>query len=168
MTDNKPIANINDDLSIANTSGRLQLTLIISCLGWVNLSLANPGNNNRNFREAAKFRFGLDNDVAFGPDNAFSTGWSFQIHTPAAGDWNSVQGVSQWVKDFGAWLPSLSAEGLKYRVSGSVGQLLQTPDDIEAQNNINNDFPYVGIMAFQGYWIAYNDMQSGVLRLPLV
>jgi hypothetical protein len=147
------------------TSGLLLLFFL--CLGWVSLSQANPGieeeafpgNTKRNFREAAKFRLEFDNDVVFGSDNAFSNAWSFQIHTPVADNWDSVQGVSQWVKDFGGWLPSLSGEGLKYRVSGSMGQLLQTPDDIEAANNISNDFPYAGIMAFQGSWIAYNDDQ---------
>ncbi len=134
-------------------------------LGWGSVSQASsdidgktfPGDYNKPFREVAKYRFEFDNDIVFGSDNAFTNGWSFQMHSPVADDWDSLQGVSQWVKDFGGWIPSLSGPDLKYRVSGSLGQVIQTPNDIEAANNIENDFPYAGILAFQGSWIAFND-----------
>ena len=116
-----------------------------------------PGNKERHLREAAKYRLELDNDVAFGSDNQFSNGWSFQIHTPVADSWETLEGPANPIKKIGAWLPTLTKEGLKYRASLAIGQILQTPEEIENPNPIPNDVPYLGILALQGAWIAFND-----------
>jgi len=116
-----------------------------------------PGNKERHLREAAKYRFEFDNDVLFNSDNQFSNGWSFQVHTPVADSWNTVEGPAELFKKIGAWLPSLTAEGLKYRMSMSIGQIMQTPDDIGNPNLITEDVPYAGVLTVKSSWIAYND-----------
>jgi hypothetical protein len=116
-----------------------------------------PGNKERHLREAAKYRFEFDNDVLFDSDNLFSNGWSFQIHTPVADSWSTLEGPIESVKKIGAWLPSLTAEGHKYRVSFSIGQIIQTPEDIENPDLITDDVPYAGLLTIKGSWIAYND-----------
>lgn len=116
-----------------------------------------PGNNNVHLREAAKHRFELDNDVAFDSDNQFSNGWSFQVHTPVADSWQSVEGPAETLKEMGAWLPSLTAEGLNYRMSVSIGQVIQTPNEIENPNLITDDVPYAGVLTLKTSWIAYDN-----------
>lgn len=116
-----------------------------------------PGNNERHLNEAAIYRLELDNDVVFDSDNQFSNGWSFQVHTPVADKWHSVDGPEEYLKDFGAWLPSLSAVDLKYRMSFSIGQIIQTPDDLTETDLITDDVPYAGVITVKSTWIAYND-----------
>ena len=116
-----------------------------------------PGNKERHLREAAKYRFEMDNDALFDSDDQFSNGWAFQIHTPVADNWNTVEGTVELLKKIGAWLPSLTAEGLKYRMSLSIGQIIHTPDDLENPNLITEDVPYAGVLTMKSSWIAYND-----------
>ena len=116
-----------------------------------------PGNKQRHLREAGKHRFEFDNDVFFDSDNQFSNGWSFQVHTPVADSWLTIEGPSEYFKKLGAWLPSLTGDGLKYRMNLGIGQIIQTPDDLENPDPIANDVPYAGIMTIQSTWLAYND-----------
>jgi len=116
-----------------------------------------PGNNERHLSEAAIYRFEFDNDLFFDSDNQFTNGWSFQVHTPVADNWHSVDGPAEFLKDFGAWLPSLTAEDLKYRMSMSIGQIMQTPDDLANPNLITDDVPYAGVLTVKSSWTAYND-----------
>lgn len=118
-----------------------------------------PGNDQRHLSEAGKYRLEIDNDVLVDSDNGFSNAWSFQIHTPVADSWDNVEGPAAHIKTFAAWLPSLTDDGLKYRASFSIGQIIQTPDDIENPDPIPNDVPYVGLLAAQLGLIAYNDRE---------
>lgn len=118
-----------------------------------------PGNNERHLSEAAIYRFELDNDILFSSDNQFTNGWSFQVHTPVADNWHNIEGPAEFLKEFGAWLPSLSAEDLKYRMSLSIGQIMQTPDDLTDPNLITDDVPYAGVMTIKSTWTAYNDIE---------
>jgi len=117
-----------------------------------------PGNKDRHLREAAKYRLEMNNDALFDSDNQFSNGWSFQIHSPVADSWDEVEGQSaDTVKRFVAWLPSMTADDLKYRYALSIGQIIQTPDDIENPNLIKDDLPYAGVLTVRSSWIAFND-----------
>jgi hypothetical protein len=116
-----------------------------------------PSNKQRHLREAAKYRIEFNNDAFFGSDNQFSNGWSLQIHTPVAESWSTVEGPAEPLKKFGAWLPSLSGDGLNYRMNAAIGQIIVTPEEITDPNLIPNDVPYVGVLAVQTTWIAYND-----------
>jgi len=116
-----------------------------------------PGNSERHLSEAAIYRYEFDNDLFFDSDNQFTNGWSFQVHTPVADNWHSVDGPAEFLKDFGAWLPSLTAEDLKNRMSMSIGQIMQTPDDLANPNLITDDVPYAGVLTVKSSWTAYND-----------
>lgn len=126
-----------------------------------------PGNKQRHLREAAKYRFEFDNDVFFGSDNQFSNGWSFQVHTPVAKSWRDIEGPAEYMKEFGAWLPSLTSDGLWYRMSFAIGQIIQTPDDLNNPDPSTNDVPYAGLMAMQGTWLAYNDSEFRGFEISL-
>jgi hypothetical protein len=116
-----------------------------------------PGNSQRHLTEAGKYRFELDNDVLVDSDNGFSNGWSFQMHSPIADSWDKIQGAAPHTKALAAWLPGLSGDGLNYRMSVAIGQIIQTPDDIDDPNPIPNDVPYAGILTGQLGFIAFND-----------
>ena len=116
-----------------------------------------PGNKERHLREAAKYRFEFDNDVLFDSDNQFTNGWSFQVHTPVADSWNTMEGPDELFKKIGAWLPSLTAEGLKYRMSLSIGQLMEPQDDIENPSLITEDVTYAGVSTIKSIWIGYTN-----------
>ena len=117
-----------------------------------------PGNKERHLREAAKYRVEMNNDVLFDSDNQFSNGWSFQIHTPIADSWSAVEGPHENMKKIGAWLPTLSVDGHTYRMSLSIGQIIQTPDVITNPNLITDDVPYAGVLTVKTSWIAFNDV----------
>lgn len=116
-----------------------------------------PGNKEKHLREAAKYRFESNNDAIFGSDNQFSNGWAFQIHTPVADRWSAVEGPPDYINKIGAWLPTLTADNHKYRASLSIGQIIQTPDDIKNPNLITDDVPYAGVLTVKSSWIAFNE-----------
>jgi len=132
-----------------------------------------PDNESKHLREAAKYRFEFNNDVFFQSDNQFSNGWSFQVHSPVAKSWQKIEGPANFLKQFGTWLPSLTSNGLNYRLSVSVGQVIQTPEDLSNPDLITNDVPYAGIITAKTTWIAFNDLEfrgfelvAGILGRP--
>ncbi len=139
--------------------------LLSSLAAWCSVSVASshdseplfPGNDQRHLSESGKYRFEFSNDLFSGTDNGFSNGWSFQIHTPVVEDWNKLHGPAPFVKRMASSLPTLSGNNLYYRAALSVGQVMQTPDELENPNPIPNDFPYAGILTGQLSLIAFND-----------
>lgn len=141
--------------------------LMSTSVVWGDVSLADeadykklfPGNDQRHLSEAGKYRFEFDNDLFVDSDNGFSNGWSFQIHTPLAESWSKIEGPAPYITRLGAWLPSLTGDGLNYRMSFAIGQIMQTPDELENPDPIPNDVPYAGLLAGQLGLIAYNDQE---------
>jgi hypothetical protein len=155
------------------------LSLLVFTFPSVNASDSqtqlSPENNDRHLREAAKYRFEVNNDASFDSDNLFSSGASFQLHTPVTDSWDKLEYTTEFVRFLGAKIPSLTADGLNYRASLSVGQIFQTPDKIEAPEFIPDDVPYAGVLTFRSSWIAFNDTDFrgfeivvGVLGRPSV
>lgn len=147
---------------------RTTVGLITACLCLVSAHMSTadakesgdaffPGNKDRHLREAAKYRFEINNDAIFDSDNQFSNGWSFQIHTPVADSWDAVEGPIDSMKRFLGWLPTMTADDHKYRYALSIGQIIQTPDDIENPNLITDDVPYAGVLTVRGSGIAFTD-----------
>ena len=157
------------------TNGYFLTFFMIASMAWGSSALAEdpdyhklfPGNDQRHLTEAGKYRFELDNDVLVDSDNGFSNGWSFQLHTPVVDSWDKVPGVAQHLKSFAAWLPSLTGDDLNYRMSVSIGQVIQTPDDIDDPNPIANDVPYAGLLTGQLGLIAFNDDEFRGIGLVL-
>ena len=107
-------------------------------------------------REAAKFRFEFDNDTFFKSDNQFSNGWNFRIHSAIYDSWESITTSPQWVRSFGRRIPTLQGKDFNYRTGFSVGQVISTPANLKETARIENDVPYVGLLAGQISWTAYN------------
>lgn len=110
-------------------------------------------------RDAGMFRFELDNDIFFGSDNQFSNGWNFRIHSPVYNSWEQAKDSPKWVRTFGNRFPSLLGDKLYYRTGFSVGQVINTPSNILTNELVENDVPYVGLLAGQITWTAYNEQQ---------
>jgi len=107
--------------------------------------------------EAATWRLEFDNDTFFHSDNHISNVLSLQKHSPEAPSWDAVTGLPRFFGRLGKRLPSLSGDGLVYRASLALGQLMQTPDDLHRRDLIHDDVPYAGVLTLQGSWVAYDD-----------
>ena len=146
------------------------------CAIWISLSSAvhaeptqpKAGDSpTRHLREAAKFRFELDNDIAFGSDNQFSNGWQFRLHSPVYTSWDAISEAPAWVRTVGKRFPGLSSSGLYRRAGFSVGQIISTPSDVASRERIENDVPYVGVLAGQISWLAFDDNDMRAFEITL-
>lgn len=107
-------------------------------------------------REQPTWRFEIGNDFLFDSDNQFSNGFTFQKHSTVSGDLDDLVGVRVFGRRLaGALLPQDS--GLVYRKSLIFGQNMATPDDIADPDIILDDVPYLGMLALESSWIAFND-----------
>jgi len=97
------------------------------------------------------------NDAIFNSDNQFSNGIFVQKNGPPAHDWSLVKGTPAFGKKMAAWFLPEQRDDLWFRESWSVGQNLQTPEELERPEPILNDVPYAGLLAAQNAWIAYDD-----------
>jgi lipid A 3-O-deacylase len=106
------------------------------------------------------WRLEFDNDAFFNSDNKFTSGIAVQRHSNLATTWNDVR-MPAWTK-FGQRLPGLHRAGTYRRMGVSIGQNLQTPDDLEATELIVDDVPYAGALGAELNWIAFdNDVFQG-------
>ena len=121
----------------------------------------------QHLREAAKYRFELDNDAVVGSDNQFSSGWSFQYHSAISNHWHSLKTPADWLLRPAEDLPGLQNEALKKRFNISVGQIIQTPGKLKEHDRIKNDVPYAAIIAAQSTWLAYDDKNFQGYELTL-
>ena len=124
-------------------------------------------NQTRHLRDAAKYRFEMDNDIFFGSDNQFSNGWGFRIFSARAQDWDTLDGPPAWILEFGKHFPGLDGKHLNARTGFAVGQIINTPSDIERTDLIDNDVPYVGLLAGQMSWMAFSDVDLRAVEMTL-
>ncbi len=117
--------------------------------------------------ESATTRFEFDNDIFFHKDNKISSGLSLQWHTPVARQWDQLTDIPAFVRRIGAALPMLNAEGLVYRSGIALGQVIQTPSDLQRRDLITDDVPYAGVLTMQSTWYAYNDDEFRGLEITL-
>ncbi len=154
------------------SSSYLFMFFIVILIIWGNTSLAEdvesedvdynyknffPGNDKFHLTEAGKYRFEFDNDILVNSDNGVSNAWSFQLHSPIADNWEDLPGFAPFLKSFGAWAPGLTGVGLNKRISMSLSQLIQTPNDLTDPNPIPNDVAYLGMLTVAAGFIAFND-----------
>ena len=104
--------------------------------------------------ERTTWRFEIDNDVLFDKDNQISSGWSLQKHSAVAKSWEDLEDLPKFIRQWGAALPTLTDEGLRYRAGIAVGQIIQTPDDDSRRDFNKDDVPYAGILTAQASWYA--------------
>jgi hypothetical protein len=70
------------------------------------------------------FRFEFDNDTFIGSDDAFTAGWSFQVHSRLMDQWNPA--YAGWIGK----LPGLGDDGQGRRVVRWAGGSISTWSDV--------------------------------------
>jgi hypothetical protein len=106
-------------------------------------------------------RFEFDNDTYLGSDDAFSAGWSLQLHSRFDDTWHP--GYAKWIGRF----PGLGDDGHGGRVvrwAYGIGQLIITPTDISIDTPQPDDAPWAGILLASGSWSAYDNRRLGALQ----
>lgn len=107
-------------------------------------------------REQPTWRFEIGNDFIFGADNQFSNGFTFQKHSTVSGDLDDLAGVRAFGRRLAGHLLPQDSD-LVYRKSMIFGQNMATPDDLADPDIILDDVPYLGMLALESSWIAFND-----------
>jgi outer membrane protein LpxR len=108
------------------------------------------------------FRFELDEDLFLGSDDAFTAGWSLQLHSRLDDRWHP--GYAKWIGRF----PGLGDDGPGGRVARwafGLGQAIITPTDIGSEAPQPDDVPWAGILTASVSWSAYDDRRLGALQL---
>lgn len=96
------------------------------------------------------------NDAYADSDNQFTAGLSVRKHSDLAARLAETSGTPAFGKWMARWfLPDDSS--LHYRESWTVGQNLQTPDDLRIEHIVLNDVPYVGMAGWSNSFTAFDD-----------
>ena len=103
------------------------------------------------------WRFTWDNDVVVKSDNQYTNGWSLQVHGAPDRSWAGAAGTPAFGKAMARWFLPDQRDNLNFREGWSVGQAIQTPNDLERKDPILDDVPYAAAIAAQNTWIAYDD-----------
>jgi len=94
--------------------------------------------------------------VLFDTDNQFTNGFTVQKHSTIGADVDELRGAIPMGKGLARRiLPN--REDLYYRKALIIGQNMTTPNDIEEMDIILDDLPYMGLLAAQSSWVAFND-----------
>jgi len=116
----------------------------------------------KDFRRMHLFRFEFDNDNLLGSDDAFTAGWSFQLHSPLDDTWGP--GYAKWI----GRVPGLGDDGPGGRIvrwAVGVNQIILTPADISIEAPQPNDVPWAGILDVTLSWSAYDNQRMAALQL---
>jgi hypothetical protein len=109
------------------------------------------------YEDRKTWRFSFDNDVVFGSDNQFTNGWVIQKHGSIGETWEEGRGTLAVGKPIARWFLPDKKEDRFYREGFGIGQVMQTPDELEIETFQQDDVPYAGILFSEHNWIAYND-----------
>jgi hypothetical protein len=115
-------------------------------------------------RDLKVFRFEFDNDTFVGSDDAFSAGWSIQLHSPLLDEW--PEGLASWI----GRVPTLRDDGNGGRIarwSWGITQLIITPEDVTIAAAQPDDAPWAGLLGGYASWSAYDDRQLAALQFYL-
>ncbi|MFW5699263.1 MAG: lipid A-modifier LpxR family protein, partial [Planctomycetota bacterium] len=143
----------------ANRSLRLGIAL-----GTIWCSIAPAAENGP--AAPAVWRFEFDNDLIFNTDDQLSAGWSIQRHSPAAADWSSVH-APRWLAGLGERIPGLNRTDHVKRVGIGIGQVIQTPEDLERESYIPDDVPYAASLGVFFSWAAISPKHIAGCQLYL-
>ena len=108
------------------------------------------------------FRFEFDNDSFIGSDDAFSAGWSFQLHSRLMDQWNPA--YAGWIGK----LPGLGDDGQGRRIARwafALSQIIITPKDISIAAPQPHDAPWAGMLGVTGTWSSYDNRRLGAIQL---
>ena len=108
------------------------------------------------------FRFEFDNDNLVGSDDAFSAGWSFQLHSRLMDQWGG--GLDQWVRH----IPGLGDDGEGGRVvrrAVALTQVILTPNDVSIETPQPDDVPWAGILSGTGSWSSNDNRRLAATQI---
>jgi hypothetical protein len=115
-----------------------------------------------NGADIAMVRFEFDNDSPFGSDDAFTAGWSLQLHSGLTEEWDGP---------FGSLLAKTNLfgdddeGGRIVRRSFGLTQLMSSPNDLEIEELQPDEPPYAGVLGIHGSWSAYDNRRLTALQL---
>jgi lipid A 3-O-deacylase len=141
------------------------LLLAVACsLSTATTSAAAAGRPEKNPWDLKMFRFEFDNDSFVGSDDAFSAGWSFQLHSQLRDQWDPV--YASWIGKF----PGLGDDGAGRRITRwayGINQVIITPNDITIEQPQPADAPWAGILGASGSWAAYDNRRLAAAQIFL-
>jgi lipid A 3-O-deacylase len=115
----------------------------------------------RDLRDMKVFRIEFDNDTFLASDDAFTAGWSLQIHSELLDEW--TPGLASWI----GRLPTLVDDGEGGRIvrwSWGITQLIITPKDVTIASPQPDDAPWAGILGGYISWSANDDRRLAALQ----
>jgi hypothetical protein len=137
---------------------------VAALVGCVAAGHALAADETYDVRDRKLFRFEFDNDTFLGSDDAFSAGWSFQVHSQLLDEW--TPGLAGWIGRF----PGLHDGGDGGRIvrwSWGVTQLIITPKDVTIETPQLNDSPWAGLLGGYASWTAYDNRRLAALQMYL-
>jgi hypothetical protein len=133
--------------------------LALACLTATATAADDPP---KDFRRLYLFRFEFDNDTFLGSDDAFSAGWSFQVHSRLDDEWHPA--YAKWVGK----APGLGDDGAGGRIvrwAAGIGQIIITPKDVGIAEPQLDDAPWAGILGGAVSRLAYDNRKMGILQV---
>ncbi|MBV33995.1 MAG: hypothetical protein CMP47_00770 [Rickettsiales bacterium] len=98
----------------------------------------------------------LENDLFAGKDGGYTNGigysWGYGPYTDF-----SESNAPSWLVDMGEFLFIDASDDKEKAVSYSIFQGMQTPEDIESEELIENDLPYAGLLGWRGTLYAWDN-----------
>ncbi|HEX5049007.1 MAG TPA: lipid A-modifier LpxR family protein, partial [Gammaproteobacteria bacterium] len=139
---------------------RVVRTLVVA-LAWATVATAH-GAEPKSLRDMKVFRFEFDNDLMLGSDDAFTAGWSAQVHSAL---------LDQWPRALQGWIgrvPTLGDDGEGGRIvrwSWGITQLMMTPRDLTIAAPQPDDVPWAGMLGGYLSWSAYDNRRLAALQV---
>jgi len=109
-------------------------------------------------------RFEFDNDTFLDSDDAFTAGWSLQLHSKLMDRWNPA---------FAGWIdkvPGLGDDGQGRRLvrwAVALNQIIITPKDLTIAEPQPDDAAWAGLIGVTGTWSSYDNNRLGAIQLYL-
>jgi hypothetical protein len=91
------------------------------------------------------FTFTFENDTFTGSDDNYTNGIGFTWTTANVANYDADSFVARWT-GFWDFLPLVGGDGTRTFASWTLGQEMNTPDDIEDPNPPEDDQPYSGVL----------------------
>ncbi len=142
--------------------------IVVCVAAFVYLGVACPVSADdgpaKDVRDMKLFRFEFDNDTFLGSDDAFTAGWSVQVHSPMLDKW--TPGLAGWI----GRLPTLGDDGEGGRIvrwAWGVTQHIITPSDITIATPQPDDVPWAGLLGGYVSFAAYDNRRLAALQLYL-
>jgi hypothetical protein len=132
--------------------------------GGLSINLAVGDRQPKSPWDLKMFRFEFDNDNFIGSDDAFTAGWSFQVHSRLMDQWNPA--YAGWIGK----VPGLGDDGQGRRIvrwAFGLSQIILTPSDISIAAPQPNDAPWAGMLGVTGTWSSYDNHRMGAMQIYL-